>query len=152
MPPYENKSKSLRLSKYGTIHYPHHPKERIEINNTSVYLKPLNALDYKISNFNSQSLSKKTASKKIQKKKNRKCNQGRILRRLRGLSRVAYIFSISLSGRVDPSGMLANFQPPPPPRFPLGPIFSTVKVHPAEGRRRLFLWTFTSPAICTQPN
>jgi len=46
--------------------------------------------------------------------------------------------------------MLANFQPPPPPRFPLDPNFSTVKVHPSEGRLRLYLWHLTSPAIYTQ--
>lgn len=90
-----------------------------------------------------------TANQNFQKKKS--SNQGRILRRRRGVSRFTYIFSISFSGRLDPSGMLANFQPPPPPRFPWCPNFSTVKVHPSEGRRRLYLWHFTSPAICTQP-
>lgn len=76
--------------------------------------------------------------------------QGRILRRRRGVSLLTYIFSISFKGRLDPSGKLTNFQPPPPPRFPRGPSFSTVKFHPFEGRLLLYLWHFTSPAICKQ--
>lgn len=35
-----------------------------------------------------------------------------ILRRRFGVSRLTYIFSISFSGRLDPSGKLMNFQPP----------------------------------------
>lgn len=77
-------------------------------------------------------------------------HQGSILRRRRGVSLFTYIFSISFRGRLEPSGKLTNFQPPPPPRFPFDPSFSTVKFHPSDGRRRLYLWHFTSPANCTQ--
>ena len=75
-------------------------------------------------------------------------HQGRIRRRLRGLSLFTYIFSISFNGRLDPSGWLTNFQPPPFPRFPRGPSFSITIFHPSEDRLRLYLWHFTSPAIC----
>ena len=74
----------------------------------------------------------------------------RILRLRRGVSRFTYIFSISLSGRLDPSGKLTNFHPPPSPRFPFGPSFSTVKFQPLEGRRLLYLWRITFPATCIQ--
>ena len=49
-----------------------------------------------------------------------------ILLRRFGVSLFTYIFSISFSGRLDPSGKLMNFQPPPAPRFPCGPSFSTM--------------------------
>lgn len=77
-------------------------------------------------------------------------HHGRILRRWRGVSRFTYIFSISSNGRLDPSGKLTNFQPPPPPRLPRGPSFSTVNFQPSSGRRLLYLWLFTFPAICRQ--
>lgn len=75
-------------------------------------------------------------------------HQGNILRRRRGVSRFTYIFSISSNGRLEPSGMLTNFQPPPPPRLPRGPSFSTVNFQPSLGRRLLYLWHCTMPAIC----
>ena len=95
-----------------------------------------------------QKLQKSLILRLIQK--HRHGHHGNIFRRRRGVSRFTYIFSISFRGRLEPSGKLTNFQPPPPPRFPRGPIFSTVKFHPSEGRRRLYLWHFTSPANCTQ--
>lgn len=79
-----------------------------------------------------------------------KSHQGRILRRRRRVSLFTYIFSISFKGRLDPSGWLINFQPPPFPRFPCGPSFSTMIFHPSADRLRLYLWHFTSPAICTE--
>lgn len=94
-----------------------------------------------------QKLQKSLILRLIQK--HRHGHHGNIFRRRRGVSRFTYIFSISFRGRLEPSGKLTNFQPPPPPRFPRGPIFSTMKFHPSEGRRRLYLWHFTSPANCT---
>lgn len=75
-------------------------------------------------------------------------HQGNILRRWRGVSRFTYIFSISSNCRLEPSGMLTNFQPPPFPRLPRGPSFSTVNFQPSLGRRLLYLWHCTLPAIC----
>lgn len=71
-----------------------------------------------------------------------------ILLRRFGVSLFTYIFSVSFSGRLDPSGKLMNFQPPPEPRLPCGPSFSTMYAHPSSGRRLLYLWHFTSPATC----
>lgn len=71
---------------------------------------------------------------------------GRILLRGLGVSLFTYIFSMSFKARLDPSGKLTNFQPPPPPRLSRGPSFSTVKFQPCVGRLRLYLWHFTSPA------
>lgn len=74
-------------------------------------------------------------------------NQGRIFFLRRGVSLLTNIFSNSSRGRLEPSGWLTNFQPPPFPRLPRDPSISTVKFQPSEGRLRLYLWHFTFFAI-----
>lgn len=63
-----------------------------------------------------------------------KFDHGTILCLRRGISRLTYIFLLSSSGQLGPSGKLTDFQPPPP-LLPFPPSFSTVNFQPSEGRR-----------------